>query len=89
MRTWSESRGKYILNNIKNNNHVVRFVFEQMYKQKIHQRDMAHRMGFHPDTMRSWRLKHMPSIQSVEDCLDYLGYELRVVKKRDREDIDG
>lgn len=81
MREWNEARGKAVFNKITNNNHIVRFVFEEMYKQKIHQRDMAERMGFHRDTMRSWRQKHMPSIQAIQDCLGYLGYELKIVKK--------
>ena len=88
MKQWNEKRGKYILNNIKNNNPLVRFLFEEMYKQQIHQRDMADRMGYHPDTMRSWRLKHMPSIQAVQDCLGYLGYELKAVRMRDTECIN-
>lgn len=83
MKTWNEGRGKYVLRNITNNNKIVRFVFQEMYNQKIHQQDMAEKMGYHRDTLRHWRQKHMPSIQAVQDCLGYLGYELKVVRKRD------
>ena len=81
MREWNEKRGLRVLQRIANNNPIVRFVFEEMHRQKIHQADMAERMGYHKDTIRKWRSNHMPRINDLMDCLSYLGYDLTVVKK--------
>lgn len=79
MRPWNHRRSTF--NRITNNNKIVRFMFEEMYKQRIHECDMSERVGFHRDTMRKWRIQHQPRICDIEACLDLLGYKLKVVRK--------
>ena len=79
MKEWKPSRST--LNRITNNNEIVRFLFEEMHKQQIHECDMSERVGFHRDTLRKWRLKHQPRVNDIEACLDFLGYKLKVVRK--------
>lgn len=79
MKQWKPSRSTE--SRITNNNKIVRFMFEEMHKQRIHECDMSERVGFHRDTMRKWRTQHQPRICDLEACLDFLGYKLKVVKK--------
>ena len=79
MKEWKPSRST--LNRITNNNEIVRFLFEEMHKQQIHECDMSERVGFHRDTLRKWRLRHQPRVNDIEACLDFLGYKLKVVRK--------
>jgi hypothetical protein len=79
MKEWKPSRST--LNRITNNNEIVRFLFEEMHKQQIHECDMSERVGFHRDTLRKWRVRHQPRVNDIEACLDFLGYKLKVVRK--------
>jgi len=81
MRPWNKKRGDFVRQRITNNNPVVRFVFEEMHRQRIHERDFSERVGFHRDTLRGWRTRAQPRINDIEDCLDFLGYKLKVVRK--------
>jgi len=81
MKTWNKRRGDFVRQRITNNNPVVRFLFEEMYNQRIHERDFAERVGFHRDTLRSWRTRYQPRVSDLQDCLSYLGYELAVTRK--------
>ena len=81
MKEWNERRGKFVKQRITNNNPVVRFLFEEMYRQQIHECDMAERVGFHRDTLRGWRTKYQPRVGDLEDCLSYLGYTIVAVRK--------
>ena len=82
MKKWNKCRGEVVKSRITNNNPVVRFLFEEMYRQQIHECDLAERVGFHRDTLRGWRTKYQPRVGDLNDCLSYLGYELKVVKKQ-------
>lgn len=82
MKTWNEQRGKYVLDRITNNNPLVRFMFEEMYKQQVHECDLSESVGFHRDTLRKWRTRHQPRVVDLEACLNYLGYRLTIVRKR-------
>ena len=81
MKPWNKKRGDFVRQRITNNNPVVRFVFEEMHRQKIHECDFSKRVGFHRDTLRGWRTRAQPIINDIQDCLDFLGYKLKVVKK--------
>ena len=83
MKTWNKRRGDFVRQRITNNNPVVRFLFEEMYRQQIHECDLAERVGFHRDTLRNWRTRYQPRVSDLQDCLYYLGYEL-VVARKDR-----
>ena len=81
MKTWNKRRGDFARQRITNNNPVVRFLFEEMYRQQIHECDMSVRVGFHRDTLRKWRTSYQPRVNNLQDCLSYLGYELVVARK--------
>ena len=81
MKPWNKRRGDFVRQRITNNNSIVRFVFEEMHRQRIHECDMSERVGFHRDTMRKWRTQHQPRVSDIEDCLNLLGFKLKVVKK--------
>lgn len=82
MKPWNAKRGDFVKDRIKNKNPVVRFLFEEMHRQQIHECDMSERVGFHRDTMRKWRTQHQPRVSDLEDCLNFLGYSLTVVRKK-------
>lgn len=69
---------------IVNNNHIVKFLFEEMHKQRCCQLDLSERVGLHRDTLRNWRTRHMPRINDIEAALNYLGYTLKVVPNKER-----
>ena len=81
MRAWVQKRGEFVKNRILNNTPVVRFLFDEMYKQRIHERDFSRRVGVHRDTLRGWRTRCQPRVNDLEACLSYLGYDLIVRKK--------
>lgn len=84
MRQWNERRGKFVRQRITNNNENVRFLFEEMYRQQIHEADLSEIVGFHRDTLRKWRNHYQPRIVDLEACLDYLGFKLKVVRKYEK-----
>jgi len=55
----------------------VRFLFEEMYRQKVCHYDLAERVGLHRDTLRNWRTRYNPRINDLEAALNYLGYTLK------------
>lgn len=85
MKEWNKRRGDFTQSRITNNNPVVRFLFEEMHRQQIHECDMSERVGFHRDTLRRWRMRHQPRVTDLETCLNFLGYRLSIVKNRDRD----
>jgi len=85
MKEWNKRRGDFTYKRITNNNPIVRFMFEEMHRQQIHECDMSERMGFHRDTLRGWRTRYQPRVTDLEDCLNFLGYKLSIVRiKKDR-----
>lgn len=81
MKPWNERRGKFVRQRIRNNNPLVRFLFEEMYRQQIHECDLSERVGFHRDTLRGWRTRAQPRVTDLANCLDYLGYKMTIVRK--------
>jgi hypothetical protein len=71
---------------IVNGNPVIKFLFEEMYKQQVCHTDMALRAGFHRDTIRNWRIRNTPRVNDLEAALNYLGYTLKPVKMRSKSD---
>jgi len=82
MRQWNNRRST--INRIDNNNEHVRFLFEEMHRQQIHEKDLSETVGFHRDTLRKWRTYHQPRVTDLEACLDYLGFKLKVVRKYEK-----
>lgn len=61
-------------------NHILRFMLEEMHRQKMHRRVMAQRIGIHEDTIGDWsRRKVNPTIANVEAALNVLGFTLKPV----------
>lgn len=73
---------------IINNNKIVRFMFEEMSRQKIHENDVARRVGLAKYTPRGWRVRYMPKISDVESVLNYLGYKLVVTRIKEKHEED-
>lgn len=71
---------------IINTNPVVKFLFQEMFRQKMCQIDLSERVGLHRDTLRKWRTLHCPRIDDIEAALNVLGYTLKVVKRKDDAD---
>lgn len=60
--------------------HILRFILEEMHRQKMHRRIMAERIGIHEDTIGDWsRRKVNPTIANCEAALNVLGYTLAPV----------
>ena len=71
---------------IINGNPIVRFLFEEMHKQRMCQMDLSERVGLHRDTLRNWRTRYSPRINDIEAALNVLGYTLKAVKRKDDAD---
>ena len=65
---------------VTNNQPVVQFLFEEMFRQKMTQADLYERAGFSKDTLKYWRYYTMPRVSDLNDALSVLGYELTVRK---------
>ena len=71
---------------VANNEPVIRFLFEEMFKQQMTQLDMAERSGIFKETLKDWRLRTMPRINDVNSALNVLGFELTVKRIKDARD---
>jgi hypothetical protein len=69
---------------IVNGNPVVKFLFEEMHRQRCCQMDLSERVGLHRDTIRNWRTRYTPRVNDIEAALNYLGYTLKPVPLRQR-----
>ena len=65
---------------IENGDPNVRFLFQEMQRQKVCQMDLSERVGLHRDTLRNWRTRYTPRVNDLEAALNYLGYTLKPVK---------
>lgn len=68
---------------IVNGNPIVKFLFEEMHRQRCCQMDLSERVGLHRDTLRNWRTRYTPRVNDLEAALNQLGYTLRVARLRD------
>ena len=51
---------RFLAETIVNGNPVVKFLFEEMHRQRICQMDLSERVGLHRDTLRNWRTRYTP-----------------------------
>jgi len=65
---------------ILNGHPVVRFLFEELYRQRMCEQDLADRSGINRDTLRNWRTRNNPRVTDLEATLQCLGYKLKAVK---------
>jgi len=68
-------RGK---KHIINNNKCVKFLFEELHRQRCPEADFAERTGIHRDTLRGWRTRVNPKVNDLNFVLNTLGYEIVV-----------
>jgi hypothetical protein len=68
---------------IINNDPIIRFLFEEMYRQRVCQMDLSERVGLHRDTLRKWRTQHSPRLPEIQAALNALGYELKILPVKD------
>lgn len=61
---------------------LVRFLFEEMARQKITNPVVAKQAGVSKDAMWEWRNRTTPKVSDLEACLNAIGYEL-VVRRRE------
>lgn len=62
---------------------VVKFIFEEMNRQRRVQREVARKAGHTAHVMRRWRIGECsPNIQLARAVLEALGYELVIKEKK-------
>lgn len=59
---------------------LVRLLFEEMTRQQIGVLDMAERAGLGEHTLKHWRTRSTPKVDSLEACFNVLGLRLKPVR---------
>ena len=67
---------------VRNGNRCVKFLFNEMFNQRMTQADLADRTGIAYDTLKHWRLYTMPRVSDLDAALNTMGYELTVRRKK-------
>ncbi|MBE0529504.1 MAG: hypothetical protein IH626_01670 [Rhodospirillales bacterium] len=62
---------------------LVRRFFEIAEEQQVALTDVSERGGLGLATLVKWKYRHSPTIVTFEAALNVVGYELRVVPRRD------
>ena len=62
---------------------LVRRLFELMREEQIGVLDMAARSGMNKNTLRDWRTRTVPIVTNLDACLNVVGYELCIRRKKD------
>jgi hypothetical protein len=63
---------------------LARIVFSEMRRQMVVYDDIAEKSGVTRASMKSWRLRSIPSTASIEAVLGYLGWRLTATPAPDR-----
>lgn len=61
----------------------VQRLYAQMHKERIGVADTAERAGIHPETLKQWRYKRQPDLDTLEACLNVVGLKLVIQKLED------
>jgi len=69
---------------IRTNEPSVKFLFEEMHRQRVCHIDLSERVGLHRDTLRNWRTRYTPRVNDLEAALNYLGYTLKPIKIKEK-----
>lgn len=64
---------------------LVKRLFTEMNYQRIGILDLADRSGVNRHTLKDWSCKTVPTVSNLEACLNVLGLELVVAKRKDDE----
>jgi transposase-like protein len=62
---------------------LVRRLFAEMTYQQIGVLDMAERAGLGEHTLKHWRTRSTPKVDSLEACFNVLGMTLTPVRRKD------
>lgn len=62
---------------------MVRFLFEEMHRQQCTDEELQKRTGINCRTFYHWRASSQPTVGNLQACLNALGFELTVRRKRD------
>jgi len=65
---------------------LARKFFEIADAQRMAITDVAQRAGLSHATLVRWKTLHSPTVPALEAALNVLGYELRIVRRRDPSD---
>ncbi|MFP5078257.1 hypothetical protein ACLE20_13195 [Rhizobium sp. YIM 134829] len=57
---------------------LVKRLFEEMNRQQLGVFDMADRVGINASTIKAWRVRTNPTIDSLQACFNVLGLELKI-----------
>lgn len=63
---------------INNGNYCVQFLFDEIYRTQSNEGRVAKQVGIERNTIRNWRLRTMPRVDTLEAALNHLGYRLTV-----------
>lgn len=63
---------------------LAREFFRLLGQAGVSMTDVAERAGLGLATVVKWKYRHVPKIDTFEAALNVLGYELRVVPRRER-----
>ena len=63
---------------------LVRRLFQEMNRQQLGVLDLSERSGVNKNTLKDWRTRTVPTIDSLEACFGVLGLELTTKARRDR-----
>ena len=66
---------------------LVRELFELMNHHGLMINDVAGPAGIARNTISEWRYRRLPSVASLEAVLNAFGFELKIVKKEDANDV--
>lgn len=61
---------------------IVRRLFELMHEEQLGVLDMSERSGINRNTIKDWKARSIPNVLNFDACLNTLGYELAIRKKR-------
>jgi hypothetical protein len=62
---------------------LVRWIFEEMNRQRIGTRDLAERSGVSHNTVEQWKFRRSPKLDCLEATINALGYDLTVRVQHD------
>lgn len=66
----------------------MRFLFEEMNRQRITQEHMAKRAGVNKNTFKDMRTRSDPKLSMIDACFGVLGMKLDVLTHDEQESID-
>jgi len=64
---------------------LARRFFELLEAEGVALTDIAQRAGLHHVTLSKWKRSHAPTVVALEAALNVLGFELRIVRRYERQ----